>query len=843
MKRLPLNSLKVRYSVITILLAFTMLTFSWFAQEQVSKVESDIQKNIEQRKTLFHRNREIRATLWQFRDELSRFQIDPSNVENPAYLSKLIAQAISSINKLSVHPWIKENYSPIISELIDSLDEFDEIVKKLINTRLTPASIFPSLKIANEVMQPLHSTFTYSLNLAIQELEDSSGEVDSSEYRLLIALRYNWATMISTFRMYLLNRFNAFDESFLVNQLHNIDQLHKVIHKQLSLLHEMNFSNQLTFSTSIALEEFSPAAINWLNQFQRVKRLNISEEWRTDTILYQNELEPRLDKIYTLLREIDIAIEKFNQQDLNKLKNIANFQLKSIWLAAIVGLVVLLIGFVFLVKFILNPISAVTNALKNDSSSTQISVKHDNAIHETKNLITAFAEMRQQIRARQLELEYTALHDSLTGLANRELLNDRLSQSIHNARQERGSFAVMIMDLNRFKEVNDTLGHAVGDKLLQQVAQRLLDTLREVDVVVRLGGDEFAVLLETATEQQAEKIARKILKSFEKVFKVDDVPLYIGISIGISGYPQHGENAQLLQQRADVAMYVAKRNKSGYEVYNAKFDEYSVGKLSLISDLRAAIDENQLYLKYQPVIELKTGQIIGAEALLRWKHPVHGEIFPDEIIPIAEQTGLINPITTWVIEHASDFNKRLKENGQDIKIAINLSVYNLQDNNFINNLVSILEENRVMADSLIMEVTESAMMTNPNKSIKVLNKLSHMGIDIAVDDYGTGYSSLAYLKSLPISRLKIDKSFIIDMIEDENDAMIVRSTVDLAHNLGMKVIAEGIEDKEVMDLLMILGCDQGQGYYINYPVSEDTFEVWLRQYANNANPSLMDMPA
>ena len=362
---------------------------------------------------------------------------------------------------------------------------------------------------------------------------------------------------------------------------------------------------------------------------------------------------------------------------------------------------------------------------------------------------------------------------------------------------------------------------------MQQVALRLTTILREVDVVVRLGGDEFSVLLSTAQEKQAEQIANKIINNFHNVFVVDNIPLYIGISIGLATYPQHGNTSQILQQRADVAMYVAKRNKMGYAIYDPKFDEYSVGKLSLISELREALEKDQLFMEYQPVININTGDTISAEALLRWNHPIQGKIYPDEIIPVAEQTGLINPITYWILDTTAKYHKKLKENNIDIKIAINLSVYNLQDRNFVENIIDIYEKNNISASNFIMEITESVVMSNPQQSIDVLNRLDKLGIEIAVDDFGTGYSSLSYLKLLPLSKLKIDKSFIMDMIESDDDAMIVRSTIDLAHNLGMQVIAEGIEDREILELLSILRCELGQGYYISRPKNGDDFEKWV----------------
>ena len=823
------NSLRGRYAVLTVLLAIIMLIFSWYAQQQVSVVKIDIQNNIESRNTLIQRNREIRSEITRLRDLLFKFQIDPKKYEDQKFISITISRAIGHINRLFSHPWIKENYRSTVSELIFTLNDFDRISKKLIQVRLSPQDLFPALKISNQIMQPLYAKFTENINLAIKEIVDDESNIleHHTEYKLLIDLRFHVTSMISNFRMYLLNQLNAFQDSSRINQLNNIKEQHRVIKEKLKILNQLHKNDKLSFSSMIALEKFSPAALKWIKDFEKVLKINETDEWRTDSIIYQNELEPKIEKINSLLRVLDLGIQRFNQNDLATLSNVSQLQVNSIWTAATLGLLILVLGFVFLVKLILTPIKTVTDALNDETKGIETTLDPNASILETKNLITAFKEMRLQIHSRQQELEYHALHDSLTGLANRELLNDRLEQSIHNAHQERSSFSVLIMDLDRFKEVNDTLGHAVGDRLLQQVAQRLTTLLREVDVVVRLGGDEFSVLLTTAHENHAEEIAKKIINDFNNVFVVDDTPLYIGISIGIAVYPQHGNTSQILQQRADVAMYVAKRNRMGYAVYDQKFDEYSIGKLSLISDLRGAIEKDELFMEYQPVIDIKTGTVISAEALLRWNHPNLGKIYPDKIIPVAEQTGLINPITYWIIDTTAKFQKELQENNIDIKIAINLSVYNLQDRNFVENIIDIYENNNISASNFIMEITESVVMSNPQQSINVLNRLDALGVEIAVDDFGTGYSSLSYLKLLPLSKLKIDKSFIMDMIESDDDAMIVRSTIDLAHNLGMQVIAEGIEDRKILELLSILQCELGQGYYICRPIVDEGLKQWI----------------
>lgn len=827
MKWLQLNSLRKRYAALTLLIAIIMLTLSWYSQNEINRIKQNIEANIESRNILLLQNRETRAAITKYRDLLLTFQIDPKKDEDQQRISSTIAEAISHIENLSSHPWISENYTSTISELVATLNESEVITRKLINIRLKPQNLFPALKIANSEMQPDFSIVNEHLSLAIRELENDNKQNNNLEYRLLVELRYFWSSMISNFRLYLLNQLNAFQISYLKNQLDLIKQLHKGIRSKLAEIEQLNKKGLLSFSTIIALEEFHPASVKWFEGFEKVQLINKSEHWREDIILYKTELKPKLENINRLLLTLDIGIQKFSQKDLTTLSNISQRQVNALWTAVISGMIILFLGFVFLVKLILTPIATVTQALQDESKGLETSLQPTISLLETKNLIVAFKEMRKQINSRQQELEFHALHDSLTGLANRSLLKERLEQSIHNAQQERNSFSILIMDLDRFKEVNDTLGHSVGDKLLQQVAIRLVELLREVDVVVRLGGDEFSILLPSAQEKQAESIAKKIIDGFQLVFTVDETPLYIGISIGISVYPQHGISSQTLLQRADVAMYVAKRNKTGYEIYDSKYDESSIGKLSLISDLRNATTNDQLFIEYQPVIDLDNNKVISAEALIRWKHPDRGNVYPDEIIPVAEQTGLINPITYWLIDTTAKYNKKLQAIGINIKIAVNLSIYNLQDHKFVEKIIDIFKENQVSASNFIIEITESVMMTNPQHSIEVLNQLHELGIEIAVDDFGTGYSSLAYLKLLPISKLKIDKSFIMDMIEDDNDAMIVRSTIDLAHNLGMKVIAEGIEEEEILKLLAILGCNFGQGYFISRPVPENEFEKWI----------------
>jgi diguanylate cyclase (GGDEF)-like protein len=425
--------------------------------------------------------------------------------------------------------------------------------------------------------------------------------------------------------------------------------------------------------------------------------------------------------------------------------------------------------------------------------------------------------------------EHQATHDALTRLPNRVRFHDLVGRAIKPlAKDER--VAVLLMDLNRFKDINDTLGHHYGDLLLEQVALRLQGPLRDGDVVARLGGDEFGVLLaELPHVGVAADIADRLHRSLEQSFEVDGFMLEIDVSIGIARYPEDGTDVETLLQRADVAMYRAKECHAPYLTYSKEYDHHTPERLALVADLRRAIDaENELVVWYEPKLQLQSAAVTSVEGLVRWQHPTLGLLQPSAFIEMAEHTGLIKPLTLLVIDRALGQCQDWREQGLDLEVAVNLSARALADRRFPTEVTKLIAKWGLPPDRLKFEITESSIMADPPAALWVIEQLHAAEISLAIDDFGTGYSSLAMLKQLPVSQIKIDKSFVMNMAASKDDSLIVRSTIELGHNLGLEVVAEGVEDRASLAELERLGCDLVQGYHLSPPLSAEQLERWLR---------------
>ncbi len=588
----------------------------------------------------------------------------------------------------------------------------------------------------------------------------------------------------------------------------------------------------------------------------RIKRANGSVVYRSQDWHAGDEGKTHVSSNYRLKSDAGQPLAEVTmQRELSQFnQNLTASRNQLMLLAGIVTLIML--GIVLWVLHIstVRPIRKIIsqlNKVRNDKHQLGQAVSlSGNA--ELRELVHVFNDMGQELAKAYDEYETLAFTDQLTALPNRVLFLDRLSQIILLSQRKGEKFGVMLLDLDGFKEINDTLGHDVGDELLKQIAERLQRIIRasstiarvvennvvtgsenitpslEESTIARLGGDEFAILLPNLSSVEgAITVAKRVTETLEASVEIDGNMIVVAATLGISMFPEHGENGEALLRRADVALYVAKHLHNDFSVYDPAYDNNSVKQLALKAELRSAIEDNQLVLFFQPKFDLVRGCIDSVEALVRWQHPERGIISPEQFVPLSEQRGLIGPLTEWVINHALQQYKAWQQQGIFLQIAVNLSSRVLYDLSLPNKISNYLAALQLSPSALSLEITEEATMLDPERALTILNSLKEMGVLLSIDDFGTGHSSLSYLKRLPVDEIKIDRSFVMEMEESDNDAKIVHATIDLAHNLGLKVVAEGVETEAALAVLKRLNCDYAQGYYLSRPLPPDELLSWL----------------
>ncbi|WP_394788861.1 putative bifunctional diguanylate cyclase/phosphodiesterase [Rhodoferax sp.] len=527
-----------------------------------------------------------------------------------------------------------------------------------------------------------------------------------------------------------------------------------------------------------------------------------------------------------LLRSLDEVVAPFQQVQLVLL------------VISLIGVLLFGLGSLWAARRVTTPLrSLVEGADRLGQGQYEQRMQYTDRRDEIGDLANAFDRMRRNIAISRNEIQQLAYWDRLTRLPNRVLFRNSVKEII--AQRQSGAsanapLAIITLNLDRFKHINDILGYAQGDRLLMSVAERLLLRMGDGVLVARLGGDEFSVFLADADATAAMVAAQRIATAFEQPLVYDDQTVDLSASLGVACWPQHASDVDTLLGRAEVAMYVAKRKATVLQLYDPALDSSSKQTLSLLSELRHAVEHNELRLFLQPKIALQTGQVIAAEALVRWQHPERGLVPPDAFIPFAEQTGFVRQMTLWMFNEVARQWSSLQLPGQPLRIAINLSTRDLLDLEFPARLDALLEKHQVAPEGFCLEITESAIMDDPLRAEGTLKRLSDRGFKLSIDDFGTGYSSLAYLKRLPVDELKIDKSFVMAMERDPDDAKIVRSTIDLAHNMGLTVVAEGVENAAIMNLLRELDCDEAQGYYMSRPLPVTDFLAWRERWVERA---------
>ncbi|MGD8796829.1 MAG: diguanylate cyclase, partial [Thiohalophilus sp.] len=744
-------SLRFRFLVGAGVILILVLGGAFWAYQNIQELRHTVAENLQIQRYLNNTARKIRVHLLDSSIHIEAYLLDPSAKHHRDRTFNSIEAAILLTRKMNEQsPDILGEQHRQLDLLEKDLAQLTQKASHVFEVRDDANQQFPSLAVGNDIMQPNRDNLNNALALAFTEMHEEGRLVSSpSAYRQLDDIRHLWTQLLSNFRLYLANRVGSFNEQALPIQEKAIHTMHAELKEQISNLRKMDQEGKLGFQTSIALTDIYNSLEGWYQGYIQVEQIHRSDEWRIDSKIMKDDIVPLLDTMSSRLTEIENRIGEATTEDVEMLT--AATQRQTVLLFWVIGgiLLIMLIVFWSINHMVFRPLAMVVKALKAEASGMEMVLLPESHSQETAALVESFNEMAKQVRKRQSDLEYQALHDSLTGLPNRTLLQERIEYDIQMAERGNSTVSLLMLDIDRFKEVNDTLGHHIGDRLLIHIGKRLRGALREVDTVARLGGDEFAVVLNNANEEMANKVARKILDAMEETITVDQYQLYVSLSIGVAIYPQHGDDAVALLQHADVAMYNAKQNQVGSTIYAPDEDNYSLMRLEMINELREAIEKDRLELHFHPILDVKKNRPYGVECLLRWNHPRFDKISPQKTVELAEHTGLIHALTYWVLETALRELHKLHEDGYSLALAVNISANNLKDSEFYGKVESLLEQYTIPEGSLIFEITESAMMANPLRATELLKQLDELGIKLAVDDYGTGFSSLAYLKQLP----------------------------------------------------------------------------------------------
>ena len=779
--------------------------------------------------TVFIHADELRNAIWKADKSLYLLLSDSEKIDDEK-IKSLFNEIIIKLNYFSeINDIEKIRILRYVNDMISVQKRLNDEVFTLLELRKNVNWLHPVLPYINSTLRKSNVKFETALNQAlIETINAGKANYSNDIFRLLDEVKDIWKLKRIDFRGALI-RFAGLNTKSK-SQQENINDYYIFISEKLKKLQLIGKKKELGIVTEQAIVIMNEASKQWYKEYRQLLKIMNNSEWRSDAVFIRTKIEPLQIEMFDELAFLENDLNVWSSQNTKYVYEVGQKINIELWVFTVIAVLFVIYIYIKFNKSLLIPLEKITESIAIHSGDSGNMVIPEKGSKEIDILVSAFNNMRKQIHHRQMVLEFQAMHDSLTGLPNRALLQDRLEQAINQADRNDSGMSLLLLDLDRFKDINDTLGHPAGDIVLRKISRRLEDCLRATDTVARLGGDEFAILTSYIERSQVESFINRIIKDVERVITVDDQKLYVGLSIGVASYPKDGLDVDTLIQHADIAMYSAKRENKNQEFYNSEKDYYSADNLTLLADLKAEFknptDKIQLY--FQPQIDLHTGEITSVESLIRWNHPVQGFLPAEQIVRMAEQTGLISELTYWVIrESISQFSKC---DSDGITFSINLSVWNLQDADLIPFINRILHQYNMKPENISFEITESAVMNDPVRAREVLALFNKMGIELAIDDYGTGFSSLAYLKLLPVKYLKIDKSFVVNMLDDEDDAIIVHSTIELAHNLGMLVIAEGIENKDTLIKLRELGCDYAQGYFIAKPMPCLEIKEWMASY-------------
>ncbi len=821
-----LASYQGQYLVLALGLVMLLLSVAFLGYRHVTLTTQEQIQRTESRSHLEIQVSLILQKLQEIENWLNRQVMQPG-IRQKIPLTKKITALDHALSRLLLvtEEMGQERLRKAAFNASSRLPEFTTNVREFLRISYDNSLRFPSTNIMKDHMRPAADNVVNLLNELIFQQSWQPDQAYWSFYSKLFETRHTWQQLMSEFRLLVANRFGVFSdnpENGMDARARNIELYYQQMQEQLNRLESLSNPDLLFTLDNDLWPELRTHTRTWHHYYQRLLANLRSDGWRLDLTLYNKLLSPQIEAIRN---DLDILKKYLHQEaasDIKGLTDLASHLTQSILFLALAGIVLVLVAYLYLRTRILHPIAVTATALRREAAGDDSIAIPTPKLKETRELVEAFAEMRQQVNKRQQGLDHLAHHDPLTQLPNRMLFKDRLAHAIKIAQRNHQCLALMFMDLDNFKQINDTMGHRAGDELLLQVAYRLKQLIRSADTVARLGGDEFAILLENiGTEQQAATIAQKILDTIARPFLVAENEFHITGSIGIAAAPCNASFSDDLIRDADTAMYEAKnRGKNNYHLYSRKLYERVTSQLSLERELRQAIIQNELLFFYQPIVDAVSNQLVEVEALLRWQS-ANGELrYPGEFL-----SCLLN------LKQSRDHNQRLlqdisrlqdqflQQHDIALHVSLNLAPCTLRDPLRHKRFIEVLRRSN-HPQMISLEITEDTLLEDLNQAQTFLEELKNMGIPLSLDDFGTGQSSLNHLRFFPFDRIKIDREFVANVPENQDDAMLVRAIIQLAHNFGMSVVAEGVETELQRRFLIDAECDYLQGYLISRPVPE-----------------------
>jgi len=814
-QQLGLGSYRGRYLWLTVSLSIALLVIALTAQEAVRRNTGETTQQTSLYASAISDVTEAGHRLHVLREALVIFALDPEELGQDR-IQTITADMQDSLARLANESDAGvPGYQGTVALLVAESRDLGRWVDEMIKLRLDPKLWIPANRTLQEQLLPQAEIVASSLQAIDQLLGNAEG---AESLRLQAAgLHIRWLHVISEMRLMLANRFGTFpmdNKNPMRDRAQDLEIHLQQFHQDLSDMTRSVGEQNLVFVLDrlVLLRE---AVSEWSRAYQRLRVLISRQGWRQDLLLLNTQIDPLTQRMAQRLNSLRLQLQDGTQGQLMLLAGQAESLASSIgWLsAALAGLFAL--GYLAFQRWLLKPIEHISEQLLREGRGGEEAVSTRlPAVKETRQLVQSFSEMHAQVRARERRLDYMAYHDPLTGLPNRVLFHERLDDALHNELPRGHDVGVLFLDLDRFKQINDTHGHLVGDKFLIEVAHRLRRTFRSEDLVARLSGDEFAILLQRFGQiHEMSFLAKKAIDALAEPYQIDGASFRSSASVGMSVAPLHGSTAERLIQQADTAMYHAKASgRSKFAEFSSEMLEQSAAQLALENDLHKAFIEKEFQLFAQPVVDCQSLRPYAQECLIRWRHPEKGLLMPIDFLKTLEEMGLMRDLTDWILDQLEQTRATI-----DMAYTINLSALQLNDAGFLSHLQERIRSGEIQARNLIIEITEDTLSDDLDRITLQLSDLQAIGVRIALDDFGTGQASLSHLRAFPFDTVKIDRSFVRDIAEDHQDADLIRAIIRLAHTLGIEVVAEGVETREQHAFLRAEGCDLVQGFLLGRP--------------------------